>query len=272
MPFSCKRCEYESSRQLHLLSHLQRKTPCTVTKQDIPRETLIEEINTVINETKNGRHYARCEWCDSSVTVQNMSRHRKSCSSKPQSDIDDLKTKYNELKEHVEKLMQAQATAPNVTNVVIDNSTHVTNVMNINTFGSERLEHIQGDYVKHCILNNLRGMKSLIEKIHFSEEVPENKNIRIKSIKNKLVEVKGQDKWIVKDANEAMETMINKGCRLANKYYLDDRNGLMERDLNELDMRIQKFLTEVMERNSPAYFALRKRILALIIENSDDYE
>lgn len=276
MAFECKRCGYECSRQQHLLNHLQKKTPCRVTVEDITRERLVEEIQDAQALTKQARDYVKCDWCECDVTKKNLARHKKTCSSQPKDDIEDLRSKYEALKERLEEFMRTPSTGT-VTNVVInnntvDNSTNVMNVVNIHSFGNEKVEHIQGDYVKHCILNNLRGMKSLIEKIHFSDEAPENKNIRMKSIKNKLVEVKGEDKWIVKDANEAMETMINKGCRLANEYYFDETNGLMERDLNDLDMKIQKFLTDIMQRDSALYFALRKRILALIIENTDAYD
>jgi len=118
-------------------------------------------------------------------------------------------------------------------------------------------------------MNNISGVHSLIEKIHFSEEAPENKNVRLKSKKNNLVEISNNAKWVVKDANDAMETMINKGCRILNGYYYNPISGLLEQDINELDTRIQNFLSSIMDKNNKHYFTLRRRILALLIEHND---
>jgi hypothetical protein len=42
------------------------------------------------------------------------------------------------------------------------------------------------------------------------------------------VEVANNKKWVVKDANEAMESMINKGCRLLNGFYYNPETKIME--------------------------------------------
>lgn len=118
-------------------------------------------------------------------------------------------------------------------------------------------------------MNNMSGVNSLIERIHFSDDVPENKNVRLRSLKNKLVEVAKDHKWIVKDANEAMETMIKNGCKLLNGYYFNEDTGIQNYDIKEIDTRIQTFLMSIMDRNNQQYFDLRRRILSLIVENSN---
>jgi hypothetical protein len=143
----------------------------------------------------------------------------------------------------------------------------INNNIQINNFGTESYEHITDEFIKVCMLDRVPGVKNLIEKIHFSEDAPMNRNVRLKSLKNSLLEVKKDDKWVTKDTNEALETMIKKGCSILNQsYYADEQ--LMERDLTELDNKVQQFLTEILVRDNNNYYALRKRILALVIEYS----
>lgn len=269
----CKRCELECARHQHLINHLNKKTPCVVKGENIAREVLIQEVIASMTVPKDASKYSTCEWCDAEIFKTNMSRHKKTCPEKPD-DIDVLKHQLEELKTKYDNLVQMQGVSSIVIN---DNSTNIVNVVNINSFGNENKEHIDDEYVKHCLLNRLQGMKSLLEKLHFSDEAPENKNIRMKSLKKSLVEVKGDDAWVIKDANEAMEMMISKGCSIANKYFIANKyiinpeNGLQEYNLDELDQKIQMFLSDLMSKNTPMYYALRRRMLALIIEHSDNY-
>lgn len=139
----------------------------------------------------------------------------------------------------------------------------------MNNFGQEKCDHLSDEFIQKCMLNNNTGVKALIEKLHFSDDVPDNKNIRLRSLKNNLVEVIKNDKWIPKDANEAMDSMIRKGFLIMNKCYNDENTWIKEKDVNELDLRIQNFLIEIMDKGNKNYFELRRRILALVIEYSD---
>jgi hypothetical protein len=114
-------------------------------------------------------------------------------------------------------------------------------------------------------------MKSLIEKIHFSDEAPENQNVRLKSLKRNLVEVSNSQNWVIKDANEAMETMIKKGNRLLNSYFYDSNEPEDEQEdspESQIRDRIEGNLMEMNDKNSKRYFALRRRILAMIVDHS----
>ena len=257
MIFRCKRCGYDCEYKYLLRRHFARKIPCNTILEDISINTLIDEIDET---NKNNKKY-KCEFCDKHFAdLSNKSKHQKIC-----------KSEINQLKETITSLQQQMSNLQhnNITNIqqaTIHN--HNLNIT-LNNFGSESYNHISEEFIKKCIMNNVSGVKSLIERIHFSDEAPENKNIRLKSIKNNLVEISNNDKWIVKDANEAMETMINKGCRILNQHYYNPDSGLVDQDINELDARIQNFLLSIIDKNNKHYFALRRRILALIIEHSD---
>ncbi len=255
MVCKCKRCGYVCEYKYLLKRHLTRKIPCKILLEDISIDDLLKELN----DDNIDKKY-KCEYCDRQFTDQsNKNKHQKIC----KNEINKLKDTISILQEQMSKLQQNNVTTIQQTTI----HNHNLNIT-LNNFGNESYDHIHDDFIKQCIMNNISGVKSLIEKIHFSEEAPENKNIRLKSIKNNLVEISNNSKWIVKDANEAMETMIHKGYHILNGYYYNPEYGLADKDINELDTRIQSFLLSIMDKNNKHYFTLRRRILALLIEHS----
>jgi uncharacterized protein YjgD (DUF1641 family) len=234
---------------------------------DLSREEIIENVKALsVLKTKE------CQWCKTQISNCNFSKHSKVCKKiKLETNriekINESLSVYASIHDEISKLRK-ELLDINRSNIVNSNNNNNT-FISIANFGKESYDHITNDFMKNCIMNNISGVKQLIEKIHFSEEAPCNKNVRLKSLKNNLVEVSDNKKWVVKDANEAMETMINKGCKLLNGFYLDPETGIMEYDINELDLHIQNFLLSIMDKNNKSFFALRRRILALIIDNTD---
>lgn len=276
--YKCKRCHYETQYKCAYIKHLERKLPCEVKHQDVQVSELLQEVKKPVVVTR-----FQCEYCGKYFNQsQGKYQHKQRCKAKTQSveeRLDELQSKVSYLESKnkaLETIVSQVGASSNSTgehaNVIINNGTiNQNNVYILNNFGNENLDHITHDFIKYCIMNNVSGMKSLIEKIHFSEEAPENKNVRMRSLKNNLVEVHNDNRWIVKDVQDATETMIRKGCNIFNAYYCDEENGIREQDINDLESKIQSFLTEIMGRNGNMYFALRRRILALIIEHSDTY-
>ena len=259
MKFVCKRCGYQTNVRQALIKHLQRKNPCKTLLEDVPIHELLEESRYVkeVNEDS-----LPCEYCSQLFNDRsNLHKHKQICKRNPTNEMQALKQEIQVLKTQI----QDNKTVSNTTNIQTINNYNII----LNNFGKETYDHITDDFIKACINKNLSGIKSLIEKIHFSEEAPENRTVRLRSLKNNLVEVANDQRWVVKDANEAMETMILNGQRILNGYYHNPQSGLLQKELEELDTRIQDFLNSIIDRNSNHYFALRRRILALIIEHSD---
>lgn len=257
----CRRCGYESTYLYLLKRHLSKKVICENVYEDIPITELLKELDDFKNEKQ-----FQCKFCKKIFSDSgNRYRHQKTCKQKEKEEINNLKETISHLQEQVCSLQKQNIPITTNNFQTINNNFNIT----LNNFGNESYSHISDDFLSICVRNNLSGVKKLIERIHFSNEAPENKNVRMRSLKNNLVEVSDNQKWVVKDANEAMETMINKGCRLLNGYYYNQDTGLMNEDINDLDTRIQTFLLSIIDKNNKYYFALRRRILALIIEHSD---
>jgi hypothetical protein len=262
--FTCDRCGFHTNYKRTILTHLSTPHPCRVKDglQDIDRQTIIDRINPPRDEA--GCH--KCEWCDKLISKSNFSKHKKVCKKKPDDDTQTLQAQIDNLKNEVIEMRRAQQQSQPASVTNNDHSININNYIQLNNFGSENLEHITQDFIKRCLMNNVSGMKALIEKIHFSEDAPHNKNIKIKSQKDRLVYVNNNNRWVVQDAHEATGTMIRNGCNLANHCYLDDNSGMRQLDEETLDHKIQSFLLELLGRQGNNYHALHRRIVALIIE------
>lgn len=282
MEHICERCGYKTNLKGNLIKHLKCKNPCQPLVANVERNILLEKVVPVKNEA-NFRH---CQWCDKLISKTNMGKHKKVCRHKPSSSTDGnsstvsdnivsssehseiqlMREEIRQLREELRTVKQSIASPSNVNIANVENMNIVN--LQLNNFGNETVEHITNEFIKGCIQKDVNGMKSLIEKIHFSPEAPENKNIRMKSRKANLVEVQQNNKWEVRDSREATETMIKKGVQIVSEYYNDDVDGIKDYD-DMLENRIQKFLTELLGKNSKKYYALHNRILALIIEYTD---
>jgi hypothetical protein len=266
MSFSCKRCGTDFKARHHLKQHYQRVIVCEAKETDKTYAQLMEIDFPKVNKP------FKCAHCDKTFTQQsNRSRHQTNCTHNNDkhkgSDVAILNGMLIDLRQEIEELRREKQGSN--TNIVHNTQNIYINNLQVNNFGFESYEHITDDFVKNCLMNKITGAKNLIERIHFSDEAPLNKNIRLKSLKNSMVEVKQDEKWVAKDSNEALDTMITKGCSIMNKCYFNSEE-LMDRDLNILDSRIQGFLLQMMDRNNNNYFDLRRRILALIKEYTEN--
>lgn len=78
MEFICRRCEFKTTFKQSLHRHLRNKTPCSTIKEDIPRETLLNQLMS--KEYKNNNY--KCLYCDRKFFHQSsQSRHMSKCPS-----------------------------------------------------------------------------------------------------------------------------------------------------------------------------------------------
>lgn len=252
--FTCERCGFSTKYKHVLIRHLHRKETCPPTEQDI-------EVNVLLSTlVKTAQKVHGCKYCGKKFADSaNRYRHQKTCAEKPS-------CSENHHGEHRSIHIDTQN---------IQNQTNIAqqNVIVLNNFGNESYDHIDEHFLEQCVkAGHVQGVRNLIEKIHFCDKAAENKNIRMKSIKNKLVEVANNQQWVVRDASDATETMITKGGRLLHKYCFSSdalKTSELDDEIYDMSERLQNFMKVVFDRESKQYYALRRRILALLIEHSD---
>lgn len=193
----------------------------------------------------------KCQYCYKEFAYKNNKyRHQLKCKEKEVS----------------HQVIHNQTNIQNQTN----NNTYIgTQQININIFGKESLDHISHEFMMDCLKRlggSHTGITNMVEKIHFSPEVPENRNVRLRSSKEKQLEIMDMRGWIIKDKNDVIGEMVFKIVQILNEYYKSD-NGILLRNIEKEqgDPRYLKSLIDVVSINPQRHSNIYRQIYALII-------
>jgi transcription elongation factor Elf1 len=261
--FTCLRCGHNSTTKQNLIKHLNNIDSCEIKKglQNITIKDYLKTLQKQVNDNA-----VVCKFCGS---MFNQNRYLKShfivCKHNPKSEKykgkqpieertdkqyiaileDDLKFS-KEINKELHKELQTLRSKLGIQSDV-KNFNIVQNIT-INNFGEETIEHLSNPFLLNCIMKESAGIRNFVEKLHFDNEVPENKNVRYKSTKRKILEIVENNDWVAKDEKEVIKCMIRKACSKLREYYLQDEE-LMERDDNELEHKVIGFLNELNEQS-----------------------
>lgn len=232
--FGCKRCGHECKTKANLISHLKRKNVCDPEFEDISQEALIEELcKKDYNEVTFD-----CQFCNKKFnSYKNKWRHTKICPKAPDKDegkVVPLK-QYNELKEKLEKALvksSGNVTINNVNNVNNNINTGTQVINKLRNFGNENMEAVPNHFIRSSVMN--LEYATLFENLHCDPEYPENHNIRIKSKKDKELEMFTQDKWKIKSFKKGLSEVMDHLNRIYEDFCRDNFDDLIE-DVGEED-------------------------------------
>lgn len=177
------------------------------------KEILIPEkeiFDKILNKNKEVRYI--CQYCNKTYKYrQGLSKHIKySCKYNKDESFQELAhllnekdEQINENKKEIEKLQKQIEKLSNKLQIknIHNGDNNITNTMNFNilNYNKTDYQHLTDyDYI-NCIKDCNYCVKTLIEKVHFNRDKPENMNIYISSIRGNFVMVYKDDKWQVKD-------------------------------------------------------------------------
>jgi hypothetical protein len=153
----------------------------------------------------------------------------------------------------------------NINNIQNQQNNHV--IININNFGNERLDHITPEFTEECIrAYRGDGICSMIEKIHFDPDVPENHNIKLQSSKNKRVYVKESDRWVIKDADHTIDKVMTGTAQKLIGQYFD--SSIRDEDIQKYHGMLIQNLQSIRSRLPTLCTPIKKRIFAMICDLS----
>lgn len=298
MAHTCKRCGYSATTKASLIRHLMSKNPCEAKNDNIARETLIEQLQhrEYVTDTIN------CPCCNKLLSKSHLSRHKKVCKKNTQQNNEALATsidivqvttqtiqhlqaeiqaqlqakfqsQIDELKNELQKQKDKLQGASRPTTSIVNNTTIHGNTYNIqlNTFGQENTSYLTPEFLTYCLLNPKKGMSSLIEKIHYNKDYPENHNLRCKSLKNNVFERFVDTQWTLCDASNTLDELIKKGYRILEAHfsetYLSDPEFFDDEHKVE-DM--QRFRQVLNDKKSIDYHSV-KRDLRLLVKDKTMY-
>lgn len=285
--YECARCKYHCSSKQTMEKHFLRKAACSVDSdggRDIPLDVLYTELT--------GKLYQRykCDFCShESSCSSNKLTHMKTCRFKPPNvskTINHQCTQENEesqknimetlpkevvdelkfLRKEIERLSNCQLTATNTTNHIDIENVQI-NQFTVHPFGKEDTSHIDTEFLTNCLLNTTKGVASLLNKIHFDNIKPENKNLRVKSKKQNLLEkVVDDGSWEQCDKNNTLDEMIRKGYKILFAHFLATKNDMEH--IKENEHILQNWFTDLSSQKGDEYYRLRRDLFVLVLNNT----
>lgn len=214
--YICKRCNYETTLKANLVSHLKTQKECKAINQDIDRNILIQEIER-LGRRKPEREKCICTTCKKVFfSKSSFCHHIQTCAPSPieqserifklEQEILMMKERQNYIEEQLKKILNIQAHDSTVIN---GDHNFVQNIhlnLTLRNFGEENMHAISEHDVGDCFLN--LQFKDLIEQLHCNEDYPENHNVRIKSVKRKIMEIYQFNKWNTTSFKEGFPKLI----------------------------------------------------------------
>ena len=219
--------KHEKSSQSHLL--VTPKSPFShpkVTPKSPQSHLLVTPKSSFLNKLENYTGF-QCKYCERIFKFkQGMYRHIKyTCKKNKDEDFQELARLLNEkekqlvLKEtkmEVEmKKMQKQIDKltcklqiQNVNQGFVQNGNNVINIQLLNHKDTDYSHLTPNDYMS-CIADCNKCVKSLIEKVHFNANKPENMNIYLSNIKGKYLMIYKENSWQIQDKKTQVDDLYD---------------------------------------------------------------
>ena len=173
----------------------------------------------------------QCHYCMKYFKFkQSMYKHIKySCKQNKDEDLKELARLLNEkekqITDNTKQMEKMQKQIERLSNKLqIQNINNGT--INYNTINIQLLNHSDTDY-SHittndyitCIADCNKCVKTLIEKVHFNPEKPENMNIYLSNIKGRYVMIYKDNTWQIKDKKKQIDDLYNYNEMVLENWY-----------------------------------------------------
>ena len=253
--YNCSICNFSSKRKPDYNRHLKTKKHLNNKKNyeednykkqgqnlKIPHFLLkIPHNPSQISDHTNKELY-KCEYCIKEFSrIDNLNRHiEKYCKKKRELDKIENENENSKIIEKQNKIIDLQSKqinkllekkAKQINNTQNNNnSTNIINNIHINNYGEENLEMLTDEFKERCITRPFYAIIDIIKKIHFNDDYPENKNMRIVNKRDNKIQVLTDGKWKYRYKDEAV------------KYAFDDSNERLEQFYLEKSHKFRKFI------------------------------
>jgi hypothetical protein len=298
MPFSftkCAFCEYSTNIKCNLKRHQNAKhkkeIQCINKILGNEQNVTPSEQNVTPNEQNVTSTKLYCQKCNKSYkTKKHLINHEAKCKG-----IDELTcpkcmvsfTNRHHKSRHInadkcKARSIIHARPPNIQNVshrIIQNAETIQNIntninnIQINNFGSERIDHISDDDIKRILQSGINTVPLYIEKKHFDKKFPENKNIKYTN--DNKCHVMEDNSWKEKDIGLLSDNLIQDNTEVLLMYCDKNEIKLLNeiKDTDIYDNIRNKLFIIYNKTNNQKYNKVLTKIKELIKSSTiDDYQ
>jgi hypothetical protein len=277
MNYYCNCCNYSTKRLTDYKKHLETKKHQKLSKSYPKLSKIIQ------NYPKNATF--SCKYCNKEFKYQSgLCKHIKySCKENKDEDLKELvrllneqnkeinnqnKEIMNELKSKNEQINKLQKQIDKLSNKLKIKNIHNNTQNNTINYNIQLLNHndtdyshlTTRDYIK-CIKDCNHCVKTLIEKVHFNDKKPENKNIYISNIKNGYVMLYKDNKWQLVDRKTQIDDLYD-----YNEVVLDSWYKANKEKHPDIIKSFTRYLKNVEEGND-VINKVKEQILLMLYNN-----
>lgn len=247
--FNCECCQFTTNNKTKFLRHMKTKKHAKYSLNIALYSPNIASFSSNITspekEVSTDQLYS-CKYCNKVLKHQSsLSRHIKySCKDNKDEDLKELARLFNEkekklntndnelvqmMKDKDKQMENMQKQIDKLTNKLqIQNINHGMVNTNNNTINIQLLNHMDTDYshltpkdYMTCIKSCNKCVKTLIEKVHFNPNKPENMNIYLSNIKGKYLMIYEDNIWKIENKKSQVEHLYDQNEMVLETWYDD---------------------------------------------------
>lgn len=239
--YKCENCGKEFPQKSNYIYHLNRKRPCV-------KQTDTDELTC----DKCKKHFS---------TKSSLSRHiKKYCttSSHHNEDYNNLQNQLLKIQEELQQLKNTKNEETNNTyNQTINNTFNFN--LNHNPFGQENYSYISDTEFKNIMSKGMQSVITLVNRLHFDENHPENHNIYISNISSGYILVFDGKNWNLIPNSEGLTNLLDNGSNLLEKKQLELFDSLD----NSAKRMFSRFIT-ARDEDAPVIKEIKKDLKVLL--------
>jgi hypothetical protein len=272
MAYKCPRCGSEFDGITNLKSHLSRKKICISTLQDIAIEDIIAK------DCKTNEKF-ECTFCNNNFSTNfNLEKHMKICGSGTAEYLkQQIKEKEKQFKEK-EKQIKEQLKQINEKDKQINEkdkqieqliqkagNTTINNTIVLLSFDNADRSHLTDEKNYYLLSRKFMAIPYLVKEIYFNPNVPQNHNIKLTNLRDNLISLHVDNKWIKTDKNEVIEKLLD-----SNERYLENwANDSVDQYPDAIE-KFQSYL-EIKENDEKSDEKLKRELELLIFNKGKIY-
>jgi len=284
--YDCKCCNFSTKLKSNYTRHLKTNKHKNVIQSYPKLSKVIQMLSkcypNVIQSYPNNELVSekqhRCKYCDKTYKYRSgLSKHIKyTCKKNKDEDFQELARLLNEkerqlmLKEskmEIEmKKMQRQINKltsklqiQNINQGFVQNGNNVVNIQLLNHKDTDYSHLTANDYMS-CIADCNKCVKTLIEKVHFNSNKPENMNIYLSNIKGKYLMIYKDNTWQIQDKKTQVDDLYD-----SNEFVLETWYDEYKEKYPSIIASFQKYLQNRDENE--ALNSIKEEILVMLYNN-----
>lgn len=205
MAFRCGSCSYTSDRKTHLLRHISRnKSTCA--------EVSPESLDQMAKQVEFPCRHANCHMRYTAPT--NRRRHEKKCPYRPVNDTaSDKTTNINQT-----TVSTLKGNHNNVANAINNNTNNVNVTIHINSFDDFKPSEIsKNQFLEYMASGATNVILKCLEAEQFNLSKPENMNVFISNLKDKIARVYDGCRWRIRNGDDVVDHVTDTYVDMVNE-------------------------------------------------------